>query len=196
MTALQSNNGSNSTNNAIKANAVKDTTDKVQETSKVGPAKTANKTPVKASDRAKQMAKDKAIAANKDRDARMSKAAEVKEEAKEVQEVKQLKDVEKKVPTSKLVKASEMELTTGRNFYAVKTTPKGKEVHYAFETVNERNHWLNRHADSKPTDARSVYRMLKRASNEVVATTRNHRVIKLNYDELVDPTKGARALIK
>lgn len=175
MTVTQSNNAISSTNNAVKANAVKDT----QEISKLGPNKQNSKTSVKASDRAKQMAKD----ARNVRSASISKSDETQE-------------VEKKDSLPKLVKASEMELTTGRNFYAVKTTPKGKEVHYAFETVNERNHWLNRHADSKPTDARSVYRILKRSSNEVVATTRNHRVIKLNYDELIDPNKGSRALIK
>lgn len=178
MTVLQSNNGNNSANNAVKVNAVKDTSNKVQETSKAVSAKTSVKaTDIARKRNAEQAAKDKELAAKK------AEAVKTKEDkATQAQ--------------SKLVKASEMELTTGRNFYAVKTTPKGKEVHYAFETVNERNHWLNRHADSKPTDARSVYRMLKRASNEVVATTRNHRVIKLDYDELVDPNKGARALIK
>ena len=101
-----------------------------------------------------------------------------------------------KLDDSNLVKAADANLSTGRNFYAVKENLKGQEIHYAFETVHERNQWINRHEGAHPTSALSVYRAINRNSDEIIATNRNHRVIKVPKDAMIDLSKGQRVLIK
>lgn len=95
-----------------------------------------------------------------------------------------------------LVKAVDANLSTGRNFYAVKENAKGQEIHYAFETVQERNNWLNRNEGAQIASALSVYRKLNRNSDEIIATNRNRRVIKVPFDSMIDLSKGQRVLIK
>src|SRR5574343_157131 len=63
------------------------------------------------------------------------------------------KRAKEKLDAANLVKAVDASLSTGRNFYAVKENSKGQEIHYAFETVHERNQWINRHDGAHPTSA-------------------------------------------
>ena len=95
-----------------------------------------------------------------------------------------------------LVKAIDANLSTGRNFYAVKENSRGQEIHYAFETVQERNNWINRNEGAQTASALSVYRKLNRSSDEIIATNRNRRVIKVPFDSMIDLSKGQRVLIK
>ena len=106
------------------------------------------------------------------------------------------KRAKEKLDAANLVKAVDASLSTGRNFYAVKENSKGQEIHYAFETVHERNQWINRHEGAHSTSALSVYRAINRNSDEIIATNRNHRVIKVPKDAMIDLSKGQRVLIK
>lgn len=119
------------------------------------------------------------------------KAADVK-----ARRAKASKAAKTSTDNANLVKAIDANLSTGRNFYAVKENSRGQEIHYAFETVQERNNWINRNEGAQTASALSVYRKLNRSSNEIIATNRNHRVIKVPFDSMIDLSKGQRVLIK
>lgn len=116
------------------------------------------------------------------------KAADVK--------ARRAKATKAQVDDANLVKAIDANLSTGRNFYAVKENSRGQEIHYAFETVQERNNWINRNEGAQTASALSVYRKLNRSSDEIIATNRNRRVIKVPFDSMIDLSKGQRVLIK
>lgn len=92
--------------------------------------------------------------------------------------------------------ATQIEKTSGRNFYAVKQTANGKEIPYAFEKIAKRNEWVERNENTKPVSAFEVYQMLHKTSNDVLIANRQNRVLKVSSNDEIFPEKGQRLLIR
>ncbi len=90
--------------------------------------------------------------------------------------------------------AANIEKSSGRNFYAMKTSANGKEIPYAFEKVSTREQWLEKHTDAKPVSALEVYQTMHKHSSEALAANRANRVFKVKLDQEIDTSKGQRII--
>ncbi len=89
---------------------------------------------------------------------------------------------------------NQVEKTSGRNFYAVKTDNKGRDIPYAFNTMAERSEWLAKNENSKQVTAFEVYQMFNKQSNEALIANRRNRVMKVSSDVELDVSKGQRLI--
>ena len=89
---------------------------------------------------------------------------------------------------------NQVEKASGRNFYAVKTDNKGRDIPYAFCTVADRAEWLNKNEDTKQVTAFEVYQMLNKQSNEALIANRRNRVMKVSNQAEIFPEKGHRLI--
>lgn len=87
-----------------------------------------------------------------------------------------------------------VEKTSGRNFYAVKSNTKGENIVYAFEKVAQRNQWLQRTENSKPVSAFEVYQMLQKTDKDALIANRQNRVLKVSPQDEIFPEKGQRLI--
>lgn len=111
-------------------------------------------------------------------------------------EARALKSKDSTSTPNNTIEVSTIERTSGRNFYAVKPNRSGNDTPYAFERVNDRNNWMQKHADAKSISAMEVYIMMQKQSDDVLIANRNNRVVKLKGDDVIEPKKGQRLLVK
>lgn len=84
--------------------------------------------------------------------------------------------------------------TSGRHFYAIKTSKTGKDIPYAFNTMATRNEWLEKNEGTKPVTAFEVYQLLNKHSNELLIANRQNRVLKVAADTEILTEKGQRLI--
>lgn len=99
--------------------------------------------------------------------------------------------------TSTTVIAVNAEKSASRNFYAMLTDSKGKEIPYGFEKAEDRRRWLERRGENaKAASALEVYKMLHKHSSEYIVANRNNRLSKIKAGDELNVDKGQRIVIK
>lgn len=97
---------------------------------------------------------------------------------------------------AKDMQESNVTKTSGRNFYAVKTSDN-KEVAYAFETVAQRKRWMQKQEEGtvKEITAPDVYRLLQKGRNDFLCANRFNRVYVIESKDKVQIEKGQRLVM-
>lgn len=88
----------------------------------------------------------------------------------------------------------DLQPSTTRHFYASRPK-KDNEIPYVFETVADRNTWLDKHDGAKTIKATDAYKLLRKSRNAIVAANRTNRVYVVDDINEIDTSKGHRLIL-